>query len=102
MSAMVSFYSLLQAKRVLYTKKPEYLYEKLTGGAKRPNYTTRLCVGGDLRYGPGIQANLSLTKKSWRWRVRSMWADVPVSVRKIDNFKSFKLELKKWLWSQVD
>ena len=99
MTSMVDYYSLLEAKRVLETKKPEYLYEKLVGGHSRPKYVTRLCVGGDLRYGPGMHANLSLTKKSWRWRVRSMWADVPISVRKITNYNGFKVELKKWLWS---
>ena len=98
--SLVKYHSLVQAKKVLECKKPEYLHEKLVGGRDRPSYATRLCIGGNLRSGPGMKANLNLTKQSWRWRVRYMWEEVPILVRSIQgSLNKFKAELRKWLWS---
>ena len=99
--SLVDYYSIMQAKTVLDSKKPSYLYEKLVGGGGRPAYTTRLCVGGNLSQGPGMVAKLALTKNSWRWRVRKMWGEVPVVIRSISgNTSLFKSKLKAWLWSR--
>ena len=101
MVSLVDYYSIMQAKTVLDSKKPSYLYEKLVGGGGRPAYTTRLCVGGNLSQGPGMVAKLTLTKIFWRWRVRNMWGDVPVVIRAISgNIALFKSKLKAWLWSR--
>ena len=101
MVSLVDYYSIMQAKTVLDSKKPSYLYEKLVGGGGRPAYTTRLCVGGNLSQGPGMVAKLALTKNSWRWRVRKMWGEVPVGIRSISgNTSLFKSKLKAWLWSR--
>ena len=98
-TSLVKYHSLVQAKKVLESKKPEYLHDKLVGGRDRPSYATRLCIGGNLRSGPGMKANLSLTKQSWRWRVRHMWEEVPVYVRSIEgSMNVFTAQLKKWLW----
>ena len=101
-TSMVKYNSLLLTKKTLETKKPEYLYEKLVGGRNRLDYATRLCVGGNLQRGPGLHANLTLTKNSWRWRVRKIWSEVPAEIRTIENnFNAFKKELKKWMWSRL-
>ena len=101
--SLINYYSIMQAKTVLDNKKPSYLYEKLVGGGGRPAYTTRLCVGGNLSQGPGMIAKLTLTKNSWRWRVRTMWGDVPVAIRAISgNIALFKSHLKALLWSRSD
>jgi hypothetical protein len=96
-ASLVDYYSLVQAKTVLKTKRPIYLYEKLVGGAGRPAYATRLSTLGNLHRGPGMEAKLSLTLNSWRWRVRSLWGEVPLAIRRIDNMKGFKTGLKAWL-----
>ena len=91
----MDLYSLVQAKKVLESKKPSYLYEKLVGGSNRPPYATRLCVGGNLRHGP--EATLAITLNSWRWRVRKLWGEVPATIRVISgNMVAFKLHLKDW------
>ena len=70
---------------------------ELVGGAGRPAYATRLSTLGNLHRGPGMEAKLSLTLNSWRWRVRSLWGEVPLAIRRIDNMKGFKTGLKAWL-----
>ena len=98
-ASMVDFYSLTQAKKILESKKPSYLFEKLVGGIGRPAYATRLCVGGNLRHGP--EARLAITLNSWRWRVRRLWGEVPARIRVIsNNMAAFKLQLKTWFWTR--
>ena len=98
-ASLVDFYSLTQAKKILESKKPSYLFEKLVGGIGRPAYATRLCVGGNLRHGP--EARLAITLNSWRWRVRRLWGEVPARIRVIsNNMAAFKLQLKTWFWTR--
>ena len=48
MASFVEYYTKVQAKKVLETQKPTYLYRKLVGSRTRPAYATRLCIGGNL------------------------------------------------------
>ena len=76
---------------------PSYHYRKLVGNRDNvePMYQTRQKVGGDLIYD---KVRLELTKKSWRWRVKSLWRGVPPHIRGIDgDIPRFKVELKQWL-----
>ena len=99
-ASVVDVYSLVQAKKVLESKKPSYLYEKLVGGSNRPAYATRLCVGGNLRHGP--EAKLAITLNSWRWRVGKLWGEVPATIRVISgNMVAFKFQLKDWFWNRT-
>ena len=99
-ASLVEYYTLVQAKKVLDTQKPTYLYRKLVGSRIRPAYATRLCIGGKLRHGP--DAILALTSNSWRWRVRNLWGQVPASIRtEANKIVMFKNQLKEWLWSRV-
>ena len=94
---LVKYHSLVQTKKVLDTREPLYLHEKLVGGKHRPFYATRLVAGGDLRGGPGSQPRLELASNSWRHRVQREWSEVPVGVRTSSKLVSFKTELRKWL-----
>ena len=96
--SLVKYHSLLEAKKCLENKSPHYLHEKLVGDKEEPRYLTRLKVGGDLGQD---NFRLELTRKSWRWRVRSLWGEVPPYIREISgNMKMFKIELKRWLQDQ--
>ena len=96
---MITYHSLIQAKKTLETENPRYLYEKLVG-EKEPvsRYMTRLKVGVDMVSDP---FRLELARKSWRWRVKKQWGKVPGRIRGIEgNMRLFKSELKKWLMEQ--
>ena len=94
---LVMYHSLLQAKKTMETESPAYLHMKLVGekSAEEPRYNTRQRVGGQMSHDP---LRLELTRKSWRWRVKGLWSQLPTEIRGITgNIKSFKTELKKWL-----
>ena len=95
--SLVEYHSLVQARKVLHSRQPVYLHEKLVGGRRRPHYATRLVTGGDLSQGQEMQPRLDLTKQSWRFRVRDGWVQVPVEIRACEKLDNFKKELKKWL-----
>ena len=96
MKELVKYHSLLQAKKTLDTRNPAYLYRKLVGEEGRePRYQTRQGFLGNLTYDP---LKLELTRKSWRWRVKEQWRELPSSIRGITaDMKQFKTELKKYL-----
>ena len=100
MAGLVKYHSVLTARKVMDSGQPVYLREKLLGGRDRPAYATRLAVGGDLRQGPGMKTNLVLTRRSWRYRVRDTWSEIPVRVRSCTRFLQFKRELRKWCGGQ--
>ena len=61
---LVKYHSLVQTKKVLDTRQPLYLNEKLVGGKNRPFYATRLVAGGDLRGGFDDFFSFELKKNS--------------------------------------
>ena len=100
MRSLVEYHSLVQARKVLHSRQPAYLHEKLVGGRRSPFYATRLVAGGDLSQGQDMEPRLDLTKQSWRFRMMDSWAQVPVEIRTCDKLNTFKKELKKWLMAR--
>ena len=93
---LLQYFSLLQAKKTLETETPSYLHRKLVGETTTESrYQTRQRVGGSMSHD---KVRLELTRKSWRWRVKGLWAQMPPAIRGISgNMAMFKLELKSWL-----
>ena len=97
--SLAKYYSLLEAKKCMENRSPLYLFGKLIGDRTEPRYLTRLKVGGDLGLDP---FRLELTRKSWRWRVKGLWREIPSQIREITgNISEFKIELKRWLQNQI-
>ena len=79
--SLIKYHSLLEAKKCLENQSPLYLFEKLAGEKQEPRYLTRLKVGGDLSQDT---FRLELTRKSWRWRVKSLWWEAPTHIRELE------------------
>ena len=95
MRSLIQYHSIMEAKKCLENKSPRYLHEKLVGDREEPRYLTRLRVGGDLGQDT---FRLELTRKSWRWRVKILWGEIPSNIRDITGkTELFKTELKRWL-----
>ena len=83
MPTLAEYQSLIQIWKTLYSKKPEYLYEKLITDDEDDLRTT--------------EPRLQLTEGSFRWKAVKDWRMLPENVRKQDKLRTFKKELKLWL-----
>ena len=109
----LSFYhtTLLQYK-IIQTKSPTYLYEKLSFDYAYRTRQATTAVGVNLwKENIGAlsslemirveDARLDLTKKSFRWRAVSQWNTVPLDIRKIEKIDLFKVKLRSWVTNNV-
>ena len=95
------YYSLMDARRILTTKQPVYLYEKLSDAllenARQHNYGTRNGV---------IQAaapRLTLISSSWRYRVVDLYRRLPGNIVDLpvggSRDQLYKSTIRKWVTS---
>ena len=95
----VAYYSLMEARRVLTTMEPSYLYNVLTSSTPTSQYNTR---HGALPPRPC----LSLVESSWRYRVMRDMERLPrelVNMSRGENRDvAFRRELRNWVKQNVN
>ena len=87
------FHSVVQAWKVVNTRQPVYLHNKLVGN--RPRYTDGFVAAGSLVR--GRRPRLQLIETSWRWRSASQWDQLPRDIREIQQLSNFKSKTKEWV-----
>ena len=82
------------------TKKPVYLYSKLTkdGDWQRD---TRQARSSTIRQGPSYQTKLGLAKNSFRWRGTTWYEALPMSIRSEAKLGKFKKKLNTWIKANI-
>ena len=99
------FHSLVLVFKVLETKSPQYLYDKLSGTQEEMHYETRYTReqqrNQTIKLGPDSHAEGELAKRSFKYRASAKWNTLPLSIRQARNLRNFKFELKKWVLTNV-
>ena len=94
---LVFYHSVMQAWKVLNTRQPSYLHNRLVGN--RPRYADRLAAAGSLVQ--GRRPRLQLIESSWRWRTAQYWDKIPRDIRETRQVNVFKTKLKEWVKGNV-
>ena len=99
------FHSLVLVFKVLETKSPQYLYDKLSGTQEEMHYRTRYIRGQldsqNIKLGPDSTAEGDMAKRSFKYRASVQWNSLPLNIREARNLKDFKFKLRKWVLSHV-
>ena len=94
----VMYHSLMEARRVLVTGEPRYLYERLTNGRLEPLHQTR---HGAVPPGP----RLALTRSSWRFRVLEAQERLPRELAALplgeNRDRIYRSRLRIWVKTSV-
>jgi hypothetical protein len=97
----VAYYSLMEARRVVTTGEPRYLYDKLVG--RDTGHATRGLHGG-LR--APAAPRLSLARSAWRHRVLVDWQRLPLALVELPvsnkRDQAFRSRLRAWVKLNVD
>ena len=93
------FQSVMQVRKVLNTKQPAYLYDRLVGG-NRLRYARRLVPGEELRVGG--KPRLHLIESSWRWRADQQWAQLPRELKTVNKVPAFRAKLSAWVKENIE
>ena len=99
------YHSQVLVFKVLATKSPRYLYEKLSGTQGETYYRTRFIrdqqSSQQIKLGPDSTAEGDIAKRSFKYRASAQWNSLPLKIRQSSNLKEFKFKLKKWVLSHV-
>ena len=94
------YHSQVLVFKVLATKSPRYLYEKLSGTQGETYYRTRF-IRDQQSSQPDSTAEGDIAKRSFKYRASAQWNSLPLNIRQSSNLKEFKFKLKKWVLSHV-
>ena len=95
------YHTTLQVHKTLMTKKPVYLYSKLTKDGDWPR-DTRQARSSTIRQGPSYQTKLGLAKNSFRWRGTTWYEALPMSIRSEAKLGKFKKKLNTWIKGNIN
>ena len=97
----------VEVHKILQSKQPKYLYEKLTASSRMqvPHRTRQhfQFVNSDLVESGKLQvprARLEVTNTSWRWRAAGQYDKLPYTMKQL-NVAKFKDQLKSWVKNNV-
>ena len=92
-----AYHSLMDARRILNTKQPRYLYQKLSKALsieRQHNYNTR---HGAVEAAP----RLALISSSWFYRVMDLYRRLPVDMKELpmggNKDQIYKSKMRKWV-----
>ena len=94
--------------KVLQSKKPEFLFKKITSGNPQPNTrqaaaTARSLTASGVLIQPSVPAcKLSLTRSSWCWAAVYWYGQLPPSLRSETKIGKFKTRLKEWVSKNIE
>ena len=96
----VMYHSLMEARRVLVTREPQYLYQRLTSTRAEATIQTRT------RHGAVAPApRLALTQSSWRYRVLEAQERLPRDLMDLpvgeNRDRIYRNRLRAWVKSSV-
>ena len=97
---LVSYHSLVQLQKTINSRKPAYLYQKVTSGGSYP-YPTRQAASGQLRQVDGARADLDIAKQGWGCRAVEEYNKLPPDIRQEVRLPSFKRKLRSWVVRNV-
>ena len=94
------FHSLMEARRILNTKQPVYLFEKLTASLQERQHNY------DTRHGARqAEPRLALIRSSWLYRVTADMRRMPPDLLQLpvgeNRDKAFKARLRAWVVSDT-
>ena len=95
------YHTTLQVHKTLMTKKPAYLYSKLTKDGDWP-WDTRQARSSTIRQGPSYQTKLGLAQNSFRWSGTTWYEALPMSIRSEANLGKFKKKLNTWIKANIN
>ena len=105
---LMLYHSLMLLHKVLQSKKPEFLFKKITSGNPQPNTrqaaaTARSLTASGVLIQPSVPAcKLSLTRSSWCWAAVYWYGQLPPSLRSETKIGKFKTRLKEWVAKNVE
>ena len=85
---LVAFQRILTVYNIRSSGEPEYLFEKLS----KDNFRGNIIIP---------YTSLTLVKKSFSFDGAVLWNSVPTSLRSIDDKKTFKTEVRKWVTTSI-
>ena len=92
------YHSLVLVYKILSTRSPRYLYEKLSGVQGSTHYKTRFRKNMDdnqsIVLGPDSQAECEIARRSFKYRSTRQWNQLPLKIRNVETIKEFKNQLK--------
>ena len=99
------YHSLVLVYKILQSRSPQYLYDKLTGTQGEPHYQTRytrkLATGQLIKLGPDSVAESELARNSFKYRATRQWNDLPPELKQVKILSKFKSELRRWIRENV-
>ena len=96
---MVAYFSILNVKKVITNKEPEYLYTKIMRNSATHDYGTRANTGTNLRV---KDIKLGIAKNSFRWRATDIYNKIPRALKEGPLTESVKREIKLWVSKNVE
>ena len=105
---LMLYHSLMLLHKVLQSKKPEFLYKKITSGNPLPNTrqaaaTARSLTASGVLIQPSVPAcKLTLTRSSWSWAAVYWYGQLPPSLRSETKIGNFKTRLKEWVSKNIE
>ena len=94
---MVYYHTVLQVFKIKKEKKPEYLFNKISAEFQ---HRTRLAAGNGIRETDKVKHEER--RRSFIPRGIRAWNALPVTLRKLQNLREFKKELKCYVKNQVE
>ena len=105
---LMIYHSLILLHKIFQSKKPTFLYQKITSGPPLPNTrqsvaTNKALADSGLFSQPAAPiCQLSLTRKSWSWAAVHWYCQLPPVLRSETNIRKFKTRLKDWVSKNVE
>ena len=85
---LVAFHRIVIVYKIRRTGEPEYLFEKLSRENRRGNIIIP-------------NTKLTLHQRSFVQDGATLWYLVPLDIRNINEERSFKIELRRWIQNHV-
>ena len=95
---LAAYHSLVILHKTLTVHEPTYLYGMYNVAYPRE---TRLASSGSIRISGTYRVNLSLTMSSFKWRIFSVYNQLPLDVKKQTSMNVFKKHLKQWVQQNI-
>ena len=95
---MVAYYSILNVRKIITNKEPEYLSTKIMRNSVTHDHGTRANTGTNLRM---EDTKLGIAKNSFRWRATEIYNKMPRALKEGASTRSVKMDIKVWVSKYV-
>ena len=105
MAQLSVYHSLVLVYKILSTKSPQYLHEKLSGKPEERYYQTRFIENENRKHNLVLDSESSaegdLALSSFKYRASRQWNNLPLDVREATDVNQFKLQLRQWVLNNI-